>query len=73
MKVARSVWSGGKTVRSYLSLQLVERLKLAIIMTNLSSLVIGLDCSTSACKAVVWDCRGNAIAKGYSSLSLITP
>src|SRR4030042_4087003 len=42
-------------------------------MTNLSSLVIGLDCSTSACKAVVWDCRGNAIAKGYSSLSLITP
>jgi sugar (pentulose or hexulose) kinase len=42
-------------------------------MTNLSSLLIGLDCSTSACKAVVWDCRGNAIAKGHSSLSLITP
>jgi sugar (pentulose or hexulose) kinase len=42
-------------------------------MTDLSSLVIGLDCSTSACKAVVWDCRGNAIAKGHSSLSLITP
>jgi sugar (pentulose or hexulose) kinase len=42
-------------------------------MTNLSSLVIGLDCSTSACKAVVWDCRGNAIAKGHSSLALITP
>lgn len=42
-------------------------------MTDLSSLVIGLDCSTSASKAVVWDCRGNAIAKGSSSLSLITP
>lgn len=42
-------------------------------MTNLSSLVIGLDCSTSACRAVVWDCHGNAIAKGYSPLSLITP
>jgi sugar (pentulose or hexulose) kinase len=42
-------------------------------MTNPSALVIGLDCSTSACKAVVWDCRGNAIAKGHSSLSLIAP
>jgi xylulokinase len=41
-------------------------------MTNLSSLVIGLDCSTSAFKAVVWDCRGNAVARGHSSLSLIT-
>jgi sugar (pentulose or hexulose) kinase len=42
-------------------------------MTNLSPLIIGLDCSTSACKAVVWDGHGNAMAKGYSSLSLITP
>ena len=42
-------------------------------MTNPTSLFIGLDCSTSACKAVVWDDRGNAIAKGYSPLSLITP
>jgi sugar (pentulose or hexulose) kinase len=41
-------------------------------MTNHSALVIGLDCSTSACKAVVWDCRGNAIARGQSPLSLIT-
>jgi sugar (pentulose or hexulose) kinase len=45
----------------------------AVTMINLSSLVIGLDCSTSACKAVVWDCRGNVIAKGYRPLSLITP
>ena len=42
-------------------------------MTDPSSLVIGLDCSTSACKAVVWDLRGNAIAKGYSPLSLVSP
>ncbi len=42
-------------------------------MTDHSSLVIGLDCSTSACKAVVWDCCGNAVAKGYSPLPLITP
>jgi xylulokinase len=42
-------------------------------MTDLSPLILGLDCSTSACKAVVWDYRGNAVAQGYSSLSLITP
>ena len=42
-------------------------------MTNLAPLVIGLDCSTSACKAVVWDSTGNALARGSSSLSLITP
>jgi sugar (pentulose or hexulose) kinase len=42
-------------------------------MKNLFPLVIGLDCSTSACKAVVWDCLGNAIARGYSPLSLSTP
>jgi len=42
-------------------------------MKNTSPLVIGLDCSTSACKAVVWDCRGNAVARGHSPLSLVTP
>lgn len=42
-------------------------------MDNSSPLFIGLDCSTSACKAVVWDCRGSAVAKGYHPLSLITP
>ncbi|MBN1887582.1 MAG: hypothetical protein JW850_06315 [Thermoflexales bacterium] len=35
--------------------------------------VIGLDCSTTACKAVVWDYHGNALAMGASPLSLITP
>jgi sugar (pentulose or hexulose) kinase len=42
-------------------------------MSNLSPLILSLDSSTSACKAVVWDYHGNAIAQGYSSLSLITP
>jgi hypothetical protein len=41
-------------------------------MTDYSSFIMGIDCSTSACKTVVWDCCGNAIAKGISSLSLIT-
>ena len=43
------------------------------MIINPSSLVLSLDCSTSACKAVVWDNRGNAVARGYSSLPLITP
>ncbi len=32
-----------------------------------------MDCSTSACKAIVWDPQGNVVAKGSSSLSLISP
>ena len=43
------------------------------MMKNLSPLVVGLDCSTTACKAIVWDCQGKLIAKGYSSLALLTP
>ncbi|HEX5944202.1 MAG TPA: FGGY family carbohydrate kinase [Anaerolineales bacterium] len=42
-------------------------------MKDLSPLVLGLDCSTTACKAIVWDCRGRSIANGYSSLALLTP
>ncbi len=42
-------------------------------MTDLSPLVLGLDCSTSASKAVVWGCRGNAISDGYCPLTLSTP
>ncbi len=36
-------------------------------------LVLGIDSSTSACKAIVWDTHGNAAGKGYSALSLMTP
>ena len=42
-------------------------------MKDLSPLVVGLDSSTTACKAIVWDCRGEAIAKGYRSLALLAP
>jgi len=42
-------------------------------MDNASPLFIGLDCSTSACKAIVWDCRGAAIGTGVQPLSVITP
>ena len=42
-------------------------------MKDLSPLVLGLDSSTTACKANVWDCRGRSIAKGYSSLALLAP
>jgi len=43
------------------------------MMIDLSPLIIGVDSSTTACKAIVWDCQGNSIAKGYSSLALFTP
>lgn len=43
------------------------------ILPSLSPLVIGLDCSTSACKALVWDSSGNLLAQGIASLPLITP
>jgi sugar (pentulose or hexulose) kinase len=42
-------------------------------MADRSPLLLGLDCGTSACKAVAWDCHGNAVARGYGSLPLITP
>ncbi|MBN2004530.1 MAG: FGGY-family carbohydrate kinase [Anaerolineae bacterium] len=42
-------------------------------MTTLARFVLGLDCSTSASKAVVWDCQGNAIAEGHCPLALSTP
>lgn len=36
-------------------------------------LVIGLDCSTTAVKALVWDPAGNALAEGRCPLSTLTP
>jgi sugar (pentulose or hexulose) kinase len=36
-------------------------------------LVIGLDCSTTACKAVVWDTSGNVKAQGRASLPMLRP
>lgn len=38
-----------------------------------SDLVISLDCSTSACKAIIWDQQGNIQAEGRASLPLMQP
>ncbi len=35
-------------------------------------LVIGLDCSTTASKAVAWDSQGNAVAEGRGPLPIVT-
>ncbi len=35
--------------------------------------VIGIDCSTSASKAIVWDKDGNCIAEGRSEIPLLVP
>ncbi len=37
------------------------------------SYVIGIDCSTTATKAVVWDGRGNTVAEGRAAFPLATP
>ena len=40
---------------------------------NRADLVIGIDSSTTACKAIVWDCQGNLITQGRAPLALQTP
>lgn len=35
--------------------------------------VIGIDCSTTATKAVVWDAAGNAVAEGRATFELSSP
>lgn len=42
-------------------------------MNGKRDLVIGVDCSTTACKAIVWDRHGRMIAEGRSSLKLQMP
>lgn len=42
-------------------------------MKDPSPLVLSLDSSTTACKAIIWDYRGRSLAKGYSSLALLAP
>ena len=41
--------------------------------TTRRDLVLGIDSSTTACKAVVFDTRGNAIAEGRASIELNNP
>lgn len=42
-------------------------------MARQKDYVIGIDCSTTATKAVVWDERGNAVAEGRSTFDLSSP
>jgi len=37
------------------------------------TLVIGIDSSTTACKAIAWDTQGNAVAEGRAAYPLLTP
>jgi sugar (pentulose or hexulose) kinase len=36
-------------------------------------LVIGVDSSTTACKAIAWDCEGRAVAEGRATYPLLQP
>jgi xylulokinase len=36
-------------------------------------LVISIDCSTTACKAIAWDARGRAVAEGRAAYALLQP
>jgi len=38
-----------------------------------ADLVLGIDCSTTASKAVAWDARGEAVAEGRAGLELLAP
>src|SRR5918997_111531 len=38
-----------------------------------ADLIIGIDCSTTATKAVVWDSEGNAVAEGRETFPLSNP
>lgn len=42
-------------------------------MGEKSSLVIGIDSSTTACKAIAWDANGRAVAEGRAAYPLLTP
>lgn len=42
-------------------------------MINHNRLVIGIDCSTTACKAIAWNKEGKAVAEGRASYPLLQP
>ncbi|MBD2777124.1 FGGY-family carbohydrate kinase [Iningainema tapete] len=42
-------------------------------MTNHNRLVIGIDCSTTACKAIAWNKEGKAVAEGRAQYPLLQP
>ncbi len=42
-------------------------------MSKKTCLVIGIDSSTTACKAIAWDRQGRAVAEGRATYPLLTP
>lgn len=42
-------------------------------MINHNRLVIGIDCSTTACKAIAWNKQGKAVAEGRATYPLLQP
>jgi len=42
-------------------------------MVTIKDIVIGIDASTTACKAIAWDSKGNAIAEGRAPVTLQQP
>ena len=47
--------------------------KARTIMEANTRLVIGIDCSTTACKAIAWDAMGRAVAEGRATYPLLQP
>lgn len=39
----------------------------------MSDLCVGIDCSTTACKAIAWDAQGQCIAEGRAAIALQNP
>jgi sugar (pentulose or hexulose) kinase len=39
----------------------------------MADLVVGIDCSTTACKAIAWDAEGTAVAEGRGAIALDNP
>lgn len=37
------------------------------------ALILGIDCSTTACKAIAWDAAGRAVAEGRAPIPLVNP
>ncbi len=66
-----------KPVYNKISLKLAEVVKATSVFRlkfpMLRDLVIGIDSSTTATKAIAWDRRGHAIAEGRAAVALSTP
>ena len=61
-------------VNPYLSVPSVsDRFSCGRNRAVINTLVIGVDSSTTGCKAIAWDCHGRAVAEGRASYPLLQP